>query len=282
MRKTSFLLIVALLISSVAYGSLDDRIGNHWSKTSIEEGFVRGYFPYLAGEDFSGFSPNGPITRGEFSRSLSLLLKEYNFQLEVIEDGYTLSREKMVDILGGQLEVIEGLGGENIIIPFKDVDSMDQKTRELLGLLYELEIIRGDRDGKFSPERVLSQAEAVIILQRVRQSLNTIDIVDKVAFKTLGIVQTFNGKEEIVVIPQTDKVVVSITKEFPTPGYGMEIEDIIRSEEGYKISFNIQKPPSDSVQLQVIAYKTISLEIDKAELGAMPYNFILEGYNKIR
>lgn len=280
MKRISFLLIIALLISSVAYGSLDDRIGNHWSKASIEESFIKGYFPYLAEDDFSGFSPDGPVTGGEFSRSLSLLLKEYNYDLERVNDDNPISREKMVDILGGQLEIIQESSGENIIIPFKDIHTMNEKTRVLLGLLYKWEIINGDSNTQFAPGRNLSQAEAIIILQRLRGVLNQMDKVDTISFEVISLVQTFTGKEEMVVIPQGDKVIVTITKEFPTPGYGMEIKSIIRTEDGHKISFDIQGPPRDSEQLQVITYKTISLEIDKKELGDRPYNFILEGYNK--
>ena len=279
MKRISFLLIIVLLISSVAYGSLDDKIGNHWSKTSIEENFMKGYFPYLVDDDFSEFSPNGIITTGQFYKSISLLFKTYNYETDVIVGNRIISREKMVDILGKELEDIYGLADEKINLPFKDIDTMNKASVNLLNLLYNLDIINGDSNAQFSPKRPLSQAEAIIILQRVRNVLNTVDILP---FKVIGLVQTFSGQEEIVVIPQTDKVLVTITKEFPTPGYNMEIKNIRKTKEGYKINFDIQEPPKDSIQLQVITYKTISLEIDKEHLGDMPYNFILEGYNIIK
>lgn len=279
MKKISFLLIIVLLISSVAYGSLDDRIGNHWSKSVVEEDFVRGHFPYLLGDGFSEFSPNKAISINQFSTSLVSLLKSYGYESKVIVDDNPMSREKMASFLGGELEYLLGSAGENIYLPFIDLEAMDQGATKTLKLLYEIKIINGDANGQFSPKRNLSQAEAIIILQRTRAALNTIK---PISFETMGIVQSFNGKEEITVIPQDDKVLLTITKEFPTPGYGMEIKNIVKTRDGFKINFNIENPPKDMIQLQVITYKTISLEMDKKDLGDMPYNFILEGYNKIK
>ncbi|HZK00672.1 MAG TPA: protease complex subunit PrcB family protein, partial [Tissierellaceae bacterium] len=71
------------------------------------------------------------------------------------------------------------------------------------------------------------------------------------------------------------------TKQFPTPGYTMDIKNIIKTEEGYKIILDIKSPDSDTMIIQVITYQTISIEIPKDELGDTPYNFILDGYNKI-
>lgn len=278
MKKISFILIIALLISSFAYGSLDEIIGDHWSKGLIEESFVNKYLPYLGGDGFSEFSPDKPISVNNFSKSLNLLFKDYGYEVSPILNEDTLLRKEMVNILGDELINIGLLSNGNGDLPFKDINIMEKSNIDLLRLLYNLKIIQGDTNTQFSPERILSQAESVIILQRVRGVLDSMDIV---SFKTLGLVQTFNGKEEITVIPQEDKVLVTITKQFPTPGYRMEVKNISKTKDEHKISLKIEGPPSDSEQLQVITYKTISLEIDKVGLGKMPYNFILEGYNKI-
>lgn len=278
MKRIIVLLVLILLSSSVVYADFDEGIGNHWSKGVIDEIFMEKYFPYLAENDFSRFKPNGPTTTDQFSKSIDLLFEHYNFETETILNNEDISREKMILILGNELENIGVKVDKNIGLPFKDINTMDQTNIDLLKMLYKLEIIKGETNSQFSPDRKLSQAEAIVILQRAKGVLNNMD--KKISFKTLGVVQTFNGKEEITVIPQDEKVLVTITKQFPTPGYKIIVEDIVKIKEGYKINFNIEAPPRDSEQLQVITYKTISLEIDKDDLDQMPYNFILNGYNK--
>lgn len=280
MKLRVFLIIIIILSlsSSIAYASFEDSVENHWCEEFIDKNFIKKYFPNLSGNDFSEFKPDSFITINEFSNSVSLLFKDYGYDTEILYNNKYISREKMISILAKEIEDIGIPIDKNVQIPFKDINTMDQNNIELLKTLYKLEIIRGDTYTQFAPKRRLSQAEAVIILQRVRGRLNNMDTI---SFKTLGVVQTFNGEEEIIVIPQGEKVLVTITKQFPTPGYNMYVKNIIKTKDGHRIIFNIEKPPKDSIQLQVQTYKTISLKIDKKDLGQMPYNFILDGYNKI-
>ena len=43
--------------------------------------------------------------------------------------------------------------------------------------------------------------------------------------------QTYTGKEGIVVKEEKDKILVSITRQFPTPGYAMAIEKLFMKME---------------------------------------------------
>lgn len=276
-KKIITILAILLLTSSVVYGDLNEKIGTHWSKSTIERGFVDSYFPYLAENNYSRFNPNGRITAAEFSRSINLLFNQYNFNTETLRGEGNLSREEMVNILGGKLKALGILTDGSVNLPFNDISSMSKENIDMLKILYKAGIIQGDTNTQFSPNRDLSQAEAVITLQRARGPLGNAKA--SIPFKILGTMQSFKGNEEITVIPQDEKVLVTITKEFPTPGYSMEIEDIVKTGNGYKINFNIEGPPKDSIQLQVITYKTITLEIGKEVLGDGPYNFILDGYN---
>ena len=152
------------------------NIGDHWSKTSIEEDFVRKYLPYFGEDDFAGFSPDGVISVSDFSKSLNLLLKDYNYTGYPMLNEDTLLRKEMVNILGDELINIGLLSNVNGDLPFKDINIMEKSNIDLLRLLYNLKIIQGDTNTQFSPERILSQAESVIILQRVRGVLDSMDI----------------------------------------------------------------------------------------------------------
>ena len=51
----------------------------------------------------------------------------------------------------------------------------------------------------------------------------------------------------------------------------MTIDKVAREKDGFKIYFDIQPPKPDSIQLQIITYKTITIEIEKNVLGEPPY-----------
>ena len=97
-----------------------------------------------------------------------------------------------------------------------------------------------------------------------------------ISFNTLGIVDSYCKKEDLVVKTHESKIQVSITKGFPTAGYSLEVSRIENINEGYKIYLKIVPPKVDCMQLQVMTYKTITLEIDKELIGNNPYKFELE------
>ncbi|TJX14397.1 protease complex subunit PrcB family protein [Tissierella creatinini] len=105
--------------------------------------------------------------------------------------------------------------------------------------------------------------------------------MNTIVFNTLGIVQSYNSQEEIIIREESNNVKVTITKQFPTPGYSIAIDKILREKSGYRIYFNILSPSSDAILPQVITYKTLTLNIDKSQLGKPPYNFILDGFTTI-
>lgn len=272
------LLVGVLLTTTVSFGSIDDKLSNHWAKNEIDKSFVAYIFPYLAKNNFEKFDPSGPISEQDFNLSLNSLLKDYEFEVTGIGGIYHMSRGDMVNILGSKLLQVGITNEVSSNIPFIDTNTMNSNSIELLRLLYNRGIIRGDSNSTFGPGRGLSQVEAIIILQRVK---GVLEEMNNIAFETLGIVQTFNNQEEIIVTNNDNKILVTITKEFPTPGYSLSVKKIIKSGNDYKIYFNITPPKPDSIQLQVITYKTLTMEIEKSRLGNSPYNFTFDGYNKI-
>lgn len=271
-------LIVVLFTTTVSFGSIDDKLSNHWAKNEIDKNFVASYFPYLTKNNFERLDLSGPISEQDFNLSLNSLLKDFEFEVTEIGGLSHMSRGDMVNILGSKLVKVGVKNEISSNIPFIDTNTINSNSIELLRLLYNRGIVRGDSNSTFGPGRGLSQVEAIIVLQRVK---GVLEEMNNIAFETLGIVQTFNNQEEIIVTNNDYKLLVTITKEFPTPGYSLSVKKIIRSGSDYKIYFNITPPKPDSIQLQVITYKTLTMEIEKSRLGNSPYNFTFDGYNKV-
>lgn len=81
----------------------------------------------------------------------------------------------------------------------------------------------------------------------------------------------------VQVLEDDDKVIIEITKQFPSPGYNMDVDKIVQSSNGrYDIHVDIVKPDVSRTCLQVITYKTISVEIDKRDLDAAVSKFNVE------
>lgn len=279
-RFVSILLVFVIVLASTAsMATISDKLMNHWADSLINRSFVAYYFPYLARDKFLRFAPDEPISEGDFTLSLSALFKEYSYDVIQLGGERHISRSDMVRILGSRLIDLGINPGENVNLPFKDINRMSSDSIELLRVLFNNRIIVGDPDSSFNPDRQLSQAEAIIILQRVK---GVLEDMNTIAFNTLGIVQSYSAQEEIIIKEENEAVMVTITKQFPTPGYSMTVNRILKAGNGYRIYFNITAPPADSILPQVITYKTITLELDKDQLGGPPYNFILDGFNNVK
>lgn len=280
MKKFLSLILIFIVLSAsvTAFADMEKKLEGHWSENMIERDFVAYYFPYLAKGNFEKFDPVEAISSKDFSLSFSSLSK--NYQLGSVPNNIVpnkgLTRKEVVRIVGNKLKEVETLRVGNEQIPFKDIDTMDEENIESLKLLYNLEIIKGVSNDRFAPEKTVSQAEAIIILQRIR---NALDTMDEISFTIKGIVQSYNNQETIIVKQNGDKVLLTITKEFPTPGYNLNIDKILREDNNrHQVYLDITPPVAGSILPQVITYKTITVEIDETELnGQSPYVFVVEG-----
>lgn len=280
MKKFLSLILVLIILSTsmTAFADIEERLGDHWSKDMIEKDFVALYFPDLARKNFEKLDPSAPINNKIFSLSLGSLAKDY--ELGSISNSIilskTLTRKEVVKIIGNRLKDIEDLKAGNKEHPFKDINTMDNESIELLRLLFNLEIINGVSNNEFAPDNVITQAEAIIILQRVK---GVLDAMNQVSFTTKGIVQSYNNQETVIVKEVDDKVLVTITKQFSTPGYNLSVDKIVKDDGNkHQIYLDITPPPMGTILPQVITYKTITLEIEATELkGESPYIFTVEG-----
>ena len=278
MRKVmSFLLIFVITMSLGApvFATMEEKLGNHWSKKMIDKDFLLYYFPYLAKEDFKRFNPNEPVYEDEFLLSFSSLLKDNGYSNGLIGWKRELTRAEMSKIVGKKMMEVNLIKSSNKKLPFTDINDLSQEEQKIIDALCQAGIIKGQSNTIYNPKRNVTQAEAVIVLQRVETLL---DKVSSIPFKLSGVVGAYSGKEGVTSKSEGENLLVTITKEFPTPGYSMKVEKIARDKGEYKVYLDITPPSKESIQLQVITYKTITIAIDKKDIGNPPYKFVLEDF----
>lgn len=269
--------IVALIIASgpAAFGAVIEKLEGHWSKSLISDEFTSHYFPYLAKENFKGLNPDGGVSRENFTLSLASLFRDMGYTVDGIAVPGTLTRGDMADIVGERLVKIGLEGAQDHQMPFGDVASLEVETQNNLRLLHREGIVNGESNSIYNPERNLTQAEAIIVLQRTQSAIR--DWKD-ISFITLGVTQNYSNQEEVTTRVSENVVTLVVTKEFPTPGYTIKADSITREGDHYRVDFSITPPEPGTIVPQVITYKTITIEIDKEELGDPPYDFAVEGF----
>ncbi|QQY79965.1 protease stability complex PrcB-like protein [Keratinibaculum paraultunense] len=275
MRKTLSIILIFVFIlstSNIVFADINDKLSNHWAKDKIRKDFVIKYFPYLANDDFKHFNPNGTIREDEFLLSFSSLLKDKGYKNSIVGEKINLNRAKMANIVGKKLIEESIIPVSNEKTTFKDINQLSKEEKESIAALYSKNLISGISNTKYAPFRNVTQAEAIIFLERVNDLLND---VSNISFKVLGRAESYSGKEGITVKTKNNKVLVTITKSFPTSGYDVTVNKVIKSGNDLIISLNISPPSKGSDQLQVITYKIITIEIDKKDIGNPPYNFIM-------
>jgi hypothetical protein len=269
------ILILILSIGTTAHADLAERVAGHWSESEISETFMAYYFPYLAKNGFENFDPNGFTTRQEFSVSLISLFREHDYTVSGLGDTGALTRIDMAYEMGRRLVEAGFEIGPDYQITFQDTTSVSEDRVAHLTLLHQLGVVKGESNSVFNPARKLTQAEAVVLLQRL-------DAVFKketdIPFKITWNSEAYDRKEEMTTIIADDVVLIEITKQFNTPGYGLDVEKVVASGDLYRIHFKITPPPSDAILPQVITYKTLTIEIPRESLGEPPYNFVVEGF----
>ncbi|EOD01788.1 S-layer homology domain-containing protein [Caldisalinibacter kiritimatiensis] len=298
MAKKVFLitLITLILVTSVSFADINDGLDNHWAKDLVDETFVSNYLNHLLNQDNGNFDPDKEITKGNFTLALFNLIKEYDSSLKendsqdinyitflkenlIIEEEFaskeTLLRKDAVKIIMKALEKYTQLTNEQLDAPYKDLEGLSNEYISYILKANKLGIIKGYLDNTFRPNKSVSQVESIIILQRVKGELDMNS--GSIPFKVVSNDKSYSVKKESVNVEEKqDKVIVKITKEFPTSGYTMDISKISKvSDEKYNIHLKINKPKSGMMTLQVITYKTITIEIDKKYLEDGELNFTI-------
>ena len=272
MKKLISLSIVIVMLFTFTSSSIGkiDKLSGHWAQGLIDEQFVYEYFDYLN----ENFEPDGTITVGEYYKSIGKLLHEYGYTVDIVESDEVLKRKDMAVIIGSILI------DENIIkkahnnMPFIDMKNVKKDEAAIISSLYSNHIIKGNANNTFLPEKQSTQAEAIVLLKRVKGVLEPMK-EKSIPFNVKSIEQVYSITcDELVVKELEDAVEITIVETFPTPGYSVEVERVIEGTNGeYEIYLNERSPKKGGELLQVITYKVIVLEIDKSHLKEKPYEF---------
>ena len=276
-RMISGLLAFLLFFSwgFTAQATIAEKLQGHWAQASIDRNFLGQYFPYLARENFRAFNPNGELTREDFTLSLASLFRSHGYSVSGLSEPGPLTRERMVYIVGLRLQEIGFPSAADHPLPFGDLAGLGRDRTEQLKLLHRENIVRGESNSVFNPGRRLTQAEAVVVLARIDKAIREFNQVE---YRTLAVTQGYNGQEEIKTRLSEDKVILTVTRQFPTPGYSIAVSSIARDNDSFRVYFAITPLDPDMILPQVITFKTIIIEIDMDELGEPPYDFVVDGF----
>ena len=276
MRRLLSLTIVLVLLftfTTSSFGEIE-KLSGHWAKGKVDEQFMNKYFDYLTKDKYKSFSPNGNITVGQFKRSMGKLFCDYGYCQNNMDSDEILTRKDMVLILGRKLiddNIIEKTEDKT---PFIDLNRFLDEEKLIISSLYKGDIIKGNSKNTFLPEKSATQTECIVTLQRVKGVLDTMGN-NSIPFKVKSTEQVYSGVQEgLSVSEDKDVVEITIVEMFPTPGYTMNINKILKNNDGvYEIYSSVKPPKEGSIQLQVITYKVIVVEINKSDLGEEPYTF---------
>lgn len=164
---------------------------NHWAKKTIQEWIDKGY---IKGVGDQGVLPNKEISRAEFVRMVNLRFGYnkpaesnkftdvkagswyYNDVMYALKQGYIagisetqfgpkmmVSREQAGTIVARIADV--GSDEEGLKV-FKDADKFAKYAKGPIGAAAKLKIISGYEDKTFRPKKVLTRAEAMVLLEK--------------------------------------------------------------------------------------------------------------------
>ncbi|CCQ93150.1 exported hypothetical protein [[Clostridium] ultunense Esp] len=224
-------------------------------------------------------NPNKPVSREDFNSSLTSLLEEYGYSWEPTKGKGNVTREELVMILGKLLIDEDIIDISSMELSFKDIKHMDKNTKEKLIALFNEGIIKGKTKQTFNPNSKVTYGELKAVLERIRKILEQKgDKWNKktIPFKQLKTEISYSGKEGVVVKEERDKVIVSVTKEFGSPGYDLKVNKIRKVGSRYEIDLSIIPPDEDTILPTVVTYLTANIEIDKKYLGKSPYRFYVK------
>ncbi|MGF7058906.1 S-layer homology domain-containing protein [Brassicibacter mesophilus] len=273
-------IVLGLLISyTVSFADIDSKLKGHWAENIIDKDFVNTHFSYLNSNDGALFDPNAYITKDDFLSSLNSVMTKHNKEALAVEtEGSTsnslLTRKEAVILIVKAIEITRDVQlSEADDIVFNDLEKLNDEEKLCILKANKLKIVNGYKDNTFRPEDNVLQIQAILFLQRLKGELDMKTIA--IPFKAIDSKSSHNVKEESVnVVEQEGKVKVTVTKQFNTSGYSMYVDRIEKISDGtFKIYLNIKRPDPKVIVLQVISYKSVTVEIDKAELGEGAYKF---------
>ena len=281
--------ILLLGTATPVFAGMSERLEGHWSKGVLKEKTVTEFFPTKAAEDFAKLLPKQEMMRTEVVDALNLLYKKYGKTLlENPESTELMKRGDIIPLLAPAFRTKENtLPTANINLTFEDIKGMAQDRLELLQLLVERKILNGISKTLFAPDRVMTQSEVMITVQRLAQMLDRektetqLQTGKELKFRLVGQSQSYNDSEGFFFRETEDAVRLSLIKRFPTPGYSLQVDKILAGTKGLLVQWHADAPAPDLMLAQVITYQTLTVEIPKSELPkGTPLEFFVDGFER--
>lgn len=281
--------ILLLGTATPVFAGMSERLEGHWSKGVLKENTVTEFFPTKAEKDFAKLLPKQQMMRSEVVDALNLLYKKYGkMLLENPESTEKMKRGDIIPLLAPAFRTKENtLPSANINLTFEDMKGISQDRFGLLQLLVERKILNGVSKTLFAPDRVMTQSEVMITVQRLARMLEReraetqLQTGKEIKFRLIGQSQSYNDSEGFFFREEEETVRLSIIKRFPTPGYALQVDKILAGTKGLLIKWHVDFPAADLVVPQVITYQTLSIEIPKSELPKdTPLEFFVDGFER--
>lgn len=282
-RIISLVLLLCMLFTNTSMAMGIAKLDNHWAKKEIQEDFMKKYFQELCADNYAKFNPNAALPASIFVKALESLSNEYGeFKVNIKANAEFFTREEMIDYIFDGVKNIKFARNDKKEMNFVDIEKMDKIRKEKLAYLVNKGILNGGADRKYNPQRRLTQAEGVLVVQRIYGIFK--DNKNEKTSKNLSFdVQNIsegltNNQETIYYKKDGDQVLITFTLKFPNPGYTLGVEKVLLSEDNTITVYpQIVPPGPTTITLQVIAYKTVTIALKTSETGEGPFKVKVAG-----
>lgn len=300
MKKLIIFFVAVLLLSNLfcinIYADKRNSIKGHWAQSVIsEEQFLeyKGFFNDNAAESLD---LDAEILFGEYvilvyqlteSSEISDRASKEELYKEAIDyfkekhiaynnqNKYQskISRKEAVLLIMNVINDSKTIETPKSSLEFTDIGKLSNQYKQAISRAFSLGIINGCSSKLFNPEQSVSRIQAMVMIERSKKEFS---MHEKIPFKAIGSSKSYSSnKPSLVVEQKDDKITVVITRRFPTPGYTLEVKDIIKTQDGEYLIATTSKASGGDMQLQVITYISTTIEINKKYLDDH-YKFILK------
>ncbi|WIV12247.1 S-layer homology domain-containing protein [Proteiniborus sp. MB09-C3] len=302
-KNIALILIIALFLSSIiAFADIELNFKGHWAESIVDKQIIQDHFKYLLKEGMKVSDLNNAIDKKYFLLSLYTILNEHQkesidktSEKTNIENAARYLKNKQILEKNGSIEgkltrkeaakyIIKTLElsreiqlADTGFMPFKDILGLNDEYKKYVAKASMIGIIKGYGDSTFRPEEDVTAIESIIFLQRLKGEIEEMN--KNIPFKIVEEKWSGTGTNNQVTAKQSGgKAIVTVTKEFPTSGYNLTVKRVEKYAYGkYKIHVDVKAPAPNSILLQVITYKSITIEIDRKLLDSGNYTFEMTG-----
>ncbi len=302
-KNIVILLIIALFLSTLtAFAELELDLKGHWAESVVDKQFMKDHFKYVLIEDLKATDLNNTLDKQYLLLSLYTMLNEHQKEIiekntdkenienavkflvnkEILEKDASMEgkvrRKEVVKYVMKTIELSKEIQLTNTnFIPFKDILGLEDEYKMYISKANMINIVKGYGDSTFRPEENTTVAEGIIFLQRLRGEIEEMN--KNIPFKVVEEKWYGTGTNNLITTSQSsNKIKVAITKEFPTSGYNFTVNRVEKYAHGkYKIHVDIKSPAPNSILLQVMSYKTITIELDRNLIDRGDYKFEVSG-----